>query len=45
MLSPDDLRLPQKRKNKNSLEDIITERLVEFMEKTPTKATRNYTTR
>lgn len=37
MLSPDDLRLPQKKKNKNSLEDIITERLVEFMEKTPDK--------
>ena len=35
MLSPDDLRLPQKRKNKNSLEDIITDRLVEFLEKTP----------
>ena len=39
MLSPDDLRLPQKRKNKNSLEDVITERLVEFMEKTPDKGT------
>ncbi len=39
MLSPDDLRLPQKRKNKDSLEDIITERLMEFMEKTPDKGT------
>ncbi len=39
MLSPDDLRLPQKRKNKNSLEDMIMERLVEFMEKTPDKGT------
>ena len=35
MLSPDDLKLPQKRKNRSSLEDIITERLMEFMEKTP----------
>jgi two-component system nitrogen regulation response regulator GlnG len=37
MLSPEDLRLPQKRKNKDSLEDMITERLVEFMERTPDK--------
>ena len=37
MLSPDDLTLPQKKKNKDSLEDIITERLVEFMDKTPDK--------
>ncbi|MEE9542167.1 MAG: sigma-54 dependent transcriptional regulator [Thermodesulfobacteriota bacterium] len=37
MLSPDDLKLPQKRRKKTSLEDIITERLMEFMEKTPEK--------
>jgi two-component system nitrogen regulation response regulator GlnG len=37
MISPDDLKLPQKRRKKSSLEDIITDRLMEFMEKTPDK--------
>ncbi|MEE8575586.1 MAG: sigma-54 dependent transcriptional regulator, partial [Thermodesulfobacteriota bacterium] len=35
MLTPADLLLPEKRRRKRNLEDIITERLTDFLDKTP----------